>query len=233
MKRKLKRLYETVAVSPAGDHHAVFLDARPAKIGSVPLELPTHALAEAVALEWREQEKGLNPERMRLTGLAGTALTQVAAVRGQVIEHILSFGHHELLCYRAAAPLELAERQKGMWDPLLEWVQARHGVRLIADSGISFIEQPVDAVLRMQAIVSGLDDFELAALDAAASLAASFVVALALMERHIGAEEAFSVSHLDELYQAEKWGSDPEAESRRACIVDELKAVERFVALLN
>ena len=85
----------------------------------------------------------------------------------------------------------------------------------------------------MQEIVSGLDDFELAASDAAASLTSSFVVALALVERHIGAEQAFSISNLDELYQADKWGCDAEAESRRARIIDELETVERFVALLS
>jgi chaperone required for assembly of F1-ATPase len=168
-----------------------------------------------------------------LTALAAAALNRVATARGDVIEHILGYGRNELLCYRAAEPPELAARQKARWDPLLEWAHTHHGIRLAADTGISFIEEPVDALLRMQEIVSGLDDFELAALDAVASLAASFVVALALIERHIGAEEAFAVSHLEELYQAEKWGRDAEAEQRRARTIAELKAVECFVSLLE
>ena len=170
---------------------------------------------------------------MRLTALAGAALAQLPAQRGPVIEHILGYGRNELLSYRAAEPPELAARQGMHWGALLEWARTRHGIRLAADSGISFIEQPVDALVRMQEIVSALDDFELAALDTAATLAASFVVALALVERHIGAEEAFAVSHLDELFEAEKWGRDAEAESRRVRITAELKAVERFVSLLH
>ena len=157
----------------------------------------------------------LDPDQMRLTGLAGTALTLVAASRGDVVERILGFGRNELLCYRAGEPPELSARQKAQWDPLLEWVHDRHGIRLIADAGMSFIEQPVDAQVRMQEIVSASDDFELAALDAAATLASSFVIALALVERHIGAEQAFEVSHLDELFQAQKWGRDAKAEARR------------------
>lgn len=232
-RRHPARNYETVDVAVSDKGYAVLLDATPAKIGAIGLQLPTRALADAIAQEWREQAKKLDPEHMYLTGLAGTALTRVAASRGDFVERILGYGRNELLCYRSGEPPELFARQKAQWDPLLEWAHDRHGIRLVADAGISFIEQPVDAQVRMQEIVSARDDFELAALDVAATLASSFVIALALAERHIGAEQAFAVSHLDELFQAEKWGRDAEAEARRAGIVAELKAVERFVSLLS
>jgi len=228
-----KRSHKTADVEARGENFAILLDGTPARIGSVALELPTRALADAIAQEWREQGKELDPALMRLTGLAGAALTRVSTHRGTIIEHILGYGRNELLCYRAAEPPELAVRQKTQWDALLEWVHARHGIRLVADFGMSFIEQPVDALVRMQEIVSARDDFELAALDAAATLACSFVVALALIERHIDAEEAFAISHLDEVFQVEKWGRDGEAESRRARIAAELKAIEHFVSLLS
>jgi len=233
MTRRPKRAYKAVAVAPSGEQYAVLLDGKPAKVETAILQLPTHALAEAVAQEWCEQEKQLDPARMRLTALAAAALNRIATSRGDVIEHILGFGRNELLCYRASEPPELAARQRAQWDPLLEWVHDRHGIRLVADADISFIEQPVDASVRMQEIVSARDDFELAALDAAAALASSFVVALAVLDRHLGAEETFAVSHLDELFQAEKWGRDAEAESRRTRIIAELKAVDRFVSLLK
>ena len=232
MTRRPKRTYKTAVVEASGNGFKILLDGMPAKIGGVALEIPTRALAEAIAQEWREAGEPLDPEHMRLTALAGGALTRVPAERGNVVEHILGYGRNELLCYRAADSPELATRETAQWDPLLEWIHGRHGIRLVADSGISFIEQPVDALVRMQAIVSARDDFELAALDAAVALVSSFVVAVALVERHVGAEEAFALSHLDELHQAEKWGSDAEAESRRARILTELKAVERFTALL-
>lgn len=232
-RRRPKRNYETVDVAAAGKNFAILLDGKPAKIGSVALEVPTRALADAIAHEWREQQQHRDPARMRLSALAGAALTRVSKQRGAVIEHILGYGRNELVCYRAAEPPELSARQKAQWDPLLAWVHERYGIRLVADSGISFIEQPVDARVRMQEMVSARDDFELAALDAAATLSSSFVVALALVERHLGAGDAFAASHLDELFQAEKWGRDADAESRRARILAELKAVERFVSLLS
>jgi chaperone required for assembly of F1-ATPase len=233
MTRRPKRTYKTVAVTASDDNSLILLDGKPAKVGGVAIRVPARGLADAIAHEWSEQGKTLDPARMPLTALAAFALNRVAMARGGVIAHILGYGRNELLCYRATDPPELTVRQKAQWDPLLEWIHARYGIRLIADSGISFIEQPVGALLRMQEIVSGLDDFALAALDAAASLCSSLVVALALVQRHIGASVAFAVSHLDELFQAEKWGSDCETESRRARIVDEFNAIEHFVLLLS
>lgn len=228
-----KRNYKTADVAASGENFVILLDGKPAKIGSVALKVPTRALADAIAREWREQEQHLDPLRMPLSAMAGAALTRVSTQRGAVIEHILGYGRNELICYRAAEPPELSARQIAQWDPLLAWVHERYGIRLMADSGISFIEQPVDALVRMQEIVSARDDFELAALDSAATLLSSFVIALALVEGRLGADEAFAASHLDELFQAEKWGRDAEAESRRALMLAELKAVERFVSLLK
>jgi chaperone required for assembly of F1-ATPase len=231
--RRQARNYKTAEVQASGEAFAVALDGSAATIGTAALRLPTRELAEAVAQEWRDQGAQLDPENMRLTRLAGAALTRLDRQRGAVIEHILGFGRNELVCYRAAEPPELAGRQKAQWDGLLEWAHSQQGIRFVADSGISFIEQPVDAQLRMQEVVSGRDDFELAALDAAATLTSSFVIALALADGNVNAEEAFAASHLDELFQAEKWGCDAEAEARRARTQAGLKAVERFVSLLS
>ena len=233
MTRQPKRAYKTVTVVPADERYAVLLDGKQARVGAATLQLPSAAFADAVAQEWRDQGEQLDSARMPLTALATAALNRVANERGDVIEHILGYGRNELLCYRATEPPALAGRQTAQWDALLEWAHERHGVRLIADAGVSFIEQPADALVRMQEIVSAFDDFELAALDAAATLTSSFVVALALIERHIGADEAFAISHLDELFQAQKWGRDTEAEQRRSRILTELNAVDTFVALLS
>jgi len=233
MTRRPKRAYKTVGVVPSGEHYDVMLDGKPARVGGASLQLPTAALANAVAQEWREQGEQLDSARMPLTALASTALSRVANARGNMIEHVLGYSQNELLCYRAAAPPELALRQKAQWDALLEWVHERHGVRLVADVGINFIAQPAGAFVRMQETVSAFGDFELAALDTAATLTSSFVVALALIERHIGADEAFAISHLDELFQAKKWGCDAEARQRRSRILAELLAVETFVTLLS
>ena len=194
--------------------------------------MPGRALAEAIAGEWNAQNEKMDRSSMMLTAFANCAIDHVSSHRGAVIEHSLGFGRSDLLCYRADES-ELAGRQAALWDPLLVWAHTEHGIRFETDNGITFIEQPVDTLVRLQEIVADLDDFTLAAFDAAASLAGSFVIALALVEGQLNADEIFSAAQLDELYQAEKWGRDAEAESRRQQLLNELKAIERFVHLLR
>ena len=45
---------------------------------------------------------------------------------------------------------ELAARQRAGWDPLLEWLAARHGAALRVGEGISFIEQPAEALAALE-----------------------------------------------------------------------------------
>jgi chaperone required for assembly of F1-ATPase len=229
-----RRFYQDAAVAERDGGYVVLLDGKPAKTSqSSILNLPSRALAEAVAAEWEAQAERIDRSCMPLTGLATSAIDRIGQNRGQAIDHILSFGRSDLICYRADAPAGLQARQKEAWDPLLEWARTKHGLRLMADAGISYIEQPIDAIVRMQEVVSGFGDFTLAPLDLAATLTGSFVIALALVENHLTAEEAFAAAQLDEIFQAETWGRDAEAEARRERLFAELKAAERFVHLLR
>jgi chaperone required for assembly of F1-ATPase len=230
----MKRLYKDVAVEEREEGCIILLDGALAKtLQAATLSVPSLALAKAIAGEWRDQPERIDRSTMPLTGLANSAIDRVSRHRGQVIDHILGFGRSDVVCYRAEAPAVLADRQKELWDPLLDWARTKHGLRLMADAGISYIEQPVDAILRMQEIVAGLEDFRLAPLDLAASLTGSFVIALALIDGHLTADTAFAAAQLDEVFQAEKWGRDAEAEARRTRLLAELRAAERFVQLLG
>ena len=72
-----------------------------------------------------------------------------------------------------------------------------------------------------------------ARLQTATGVCGSIVVALALLEGRLSAEEAFEVSQLDETYQIEQWGEDAEATKRRANVRAEIVACRRFVDLLR
>jgi chaperone required for assembly of F1-ATPase len=230
--RKIARFYRVVSTAPQDDGVAVMLDGKAVKTpGRKALLLPTQELAEAVAAEWRAQSENIDPARMPLTGLAHAARDLVPNHRGKVIDHILGFGRSDLLCYRADAPGELALRQAQTWDPLLEWAAKVLGVRLQSGNGIAFIEQPVDAALALEKVVAALDDFQLAALDRAASLTGSLVLGLAVLHGRLSAAEAFAAAVVDETFQAETWGRDAAEEARKALIRAELEAAERFLKL--
>ncbi len=120
----------------------ILLDGRPVKTpGRNTLLLPTQALAEAVAEEWRSQGEEIDPVSMPLLRLSNTVLDGIQPNRADVIGAILRFGEHDLLCYHAEAPLALAERQRAEWTPLLNWVAENHGAHLAVTSGINHIVQ--------------------------------------------------------------------------------------------
>ena len=233
--RSIARFYKDVGVSALDTGWTVLLDGKGIKTpGRAALTLPTSPLAEAIAEEWRRQTGTIDPVRMPLTGLAYAAIDLVRRHRGQVIEHSLGFGRSDLLCYRAEGEQrELAARQAAAWDPLLDWIAETSGIRLQTAAGVVFVVQPPGAPVAMEKLASRLSDFALAAFDRAVSLAGSFVLGVALLEGRLSAAGVFAAAHVDEEFQAEKWGRDAEAEKRRRHIRDELHAAERFLRLLD
>ncbi len=230
----MKRFYRDVSVVPADDGFAVLLDGKPVKTpGREMLIVQPRALAEAIAEEWRGQGEEIDPAAMPLTKLANTAIDIVAPDRGRTANQILAYGRTDLLIYRAEAPQDLVARQNARWNPLLDWLAERYGARLVTGQGVTFVDQPGDALVALDSAVWAHDDFMLAALHNATTLMGSLVLALALAERRLDAEAAFAASMLDESFQVERWGRDAEAEARRERLAAELAATERFMRLAS
>ena len=117
-----KRFYKDVSV---GDDRTILLDGRSVKTPmKTILTLPTVTLAEAVADEWRAQEKVINPALMPLTKLANTAIDRVGTERPHVAGEVVAFAANDLVCYRAGGPSELVTLQARHWNPVLHWAQA-------------------------------------------------------------------------------------------------------------
>jgi chaperone required for assembly of F1-ATPase len=228
----MKRFYRTVAAAPGAGGHAILLDGKPVRTpDKAPLALPTAALAERVAAEWAAQEKDIQPETMPLTQLANTAIDRLPARREAVVAEIAGYAGTDLVCYRADRPVELAARQAAAWQPLLDWLEARHAARLAVVDGLLPAAQPDAAIAAVQAAVAAHDDFALAALHLATGAAGSVVIALALAEGEIDPEAAFAAAHVDELFQVERWGEDAEAAGRRDRILADLRAAADFIVL--
>jgi len=195
------------------------------------LDLTTGALARAIAAEWSAQGDEIRPQSMPLTGLANAAIDRMGADRESVCQQALKFAAADLLCYRAGDSEELAERQQALWQPLLEWAGDTYGARLNVTSGIVHVDQPGEALEALRVAVEALDDFQLAALSCAVPALGSLVLALALLNGRIGAEEAFQASQLDETYQAEKWGEDEAAAARAQALKGDIEAAAEFLEL--
>jgi chaperone required for assembly of F1-ATPase len=226
----MKRFYKTVSVEKTPDGFRILLDGKVVKTpGRRILLLPTRALANGIAEEWRAQGEDINAASMPMLRLANTALDGVASTRNEVIAAILRFGEHDLICYRAEEK-KLASRQRAAWDPMLDWAASRHGARFEIGAGVVHIAQPAETLARLRLAIAGHDDFALAALHMMASIAGSLVLALAVAEGKIDVGSAFQLSRLDEDYQAELWGRDEEAAARGEALAREMAAAAAFLA---
>jgi chaperone required for assembly of F1-ATPase len=227
-----RRFYKTAASAPVDGGWGILLDGKalrsPAKR---PFVLPTEALASAIADEWQAQGEKIAPSSMPLMQFAATAIDRLADDRTTLIKEIAGYGQSDLICYRTEEPPSLAQRQEETWQPLIAWAAERYDVALNVTSGIVAVEQPGHALATFRRVLEACDLFALTALAAATGSAGSLVVALALMEGRLDADAAADAALLDELFQAERWGSDPEAERRRAAIRADLRAAKRFHTL--
>ncbi len=170
---------------------------------------------------------------MPLTRFANTAIDRVAPQRRLAVEQIAEFVGTDLVCYRAARPPELAARQQAVWQPLVDWAVLRYDAPLEITAGVIPVAQPPASLRAFEAAVAALDDFALAALHLATASCGSLVIALALVEGRLDADEAFAVSQLDESFQIEAWGEDPEQADRRRALAGDIAAAAQFLGLLR
>ena len=232
----MKRFYKETAVDAADGGFRVLLDGKPMRTpAKTMMVVPAEALARAIAAEWEAVPAGseLNVTYLALTRLAATGLDRVASQRGKVVDDTAKYGASDLLCYRATEPESLVNRQHDAWQPLLDWAKERHGAELAVANGLTFVSQPHAALARLRRAVEAHSDLALSALFNLTHISGSLVIALAVSDGRLSAEDAFTTAQLDELYQIEKWGEDPIATKRHEGIRHDISAGARFLVLLG
>ncbi len=231
--KTLKRVYEQAGTAEVAGGFEVRLDGRTVRTpGRAALVVPSAALAEAVAAEWRAQEETVRPDTMPMMSLACTAIDRTGPQRAEIVTEILRFAETDVLCHRAETPPGLVRRQSEIWQPLLDWAAQELEAPLRSTSGILAVEQPPESLAALRCAVEALDDLALTALSLAVAAAGSLVIGLALLRGRLDPEGAFAAAELDASYQIELWGEDPEATRRRAVCRADLEAAARLSALL-
>jgi chaperone required for assembly of F1-ATPase len=227
-----RRFYKTAGVAARQTGFALELDGRgaltPAKH---PLVLSTRALAELLAAEWAAQREAIDPTTMPATRIANSALDGVAAKRGETRAEIAAYAGADLLCYRAGEPEALVEAQAAAFDPILHWAREALGARFVLSEGVAHVEQPEPSLQAIAAALAAIEDpFALTALHVMTTLTGSVLLALAVARARLPAEEAWRAAHVDEDFQASRWGEDAEAMTRRAARWREMEGAARVIA---
>ncbi len=233
----MKRVWSQAHAVPMREGWGVTLDGRPLRLpDGPPLLVPQPALAEAVAAEWQlaGADSGvMDYADVPLTRLAGTAQLRIVPDPAPMAAAIAAYGETDLLCYRAEAPPALALRQDAAWGPWLDWVRQDLGAELQVTSGIMFVRQDPAALDTLRRAVAAEGGWVLAGLGIAVPALGSLVLGLALARGVLAAAEAYGLSCVDELFQAELWGEDAEATARRANVAADIAGSARFIGLVR
>jgi chaperone required for assembly of F1-ATPase len=230
----VKRFWKEVAVEPEGEGLAILLDGRPVKTPArATLAVPTEALAEAVAEEWRSVEGTIDPRTMPLTGLANAAIDRVAPDRATFAAGLARYAESDLICYLATGPSQLVRVQETAWDALLGWARRRYDVDFATTQSVTHVAQPPATIEQLSHAVEALDAFHLAGLSPVVTIGGSLVAALALLERAITPLQAWDAVSIDERWQIEKWGADDEAEKAIESRRRDFLAAAQFLELLD
>lgn len=232
-----KRFYQNVTVSEAGRQtpsYRVLLDGRtirtPAKRE---LAVASREVAEALGEEWRSQGSHINPVSMPMTRLVNSAIDGVADRLDDVRADVVAYGGSDLVCYLAEQPIELVERQSKRWGEIHAWAKQALGVELALAVGVMPVAQAPAMLSKLEAALQPASPLELAALHVMTTLTGSVLLALAVWHERVTAEEAWSLAHIDEDFQIEKWGEDVEARRRREQRWTEMRAASELCRLVR
>lgn len=230
----MKRFYDEVAVQEVEAGWQVTLDGRGLKtVKGAPQVVPTLALAEALAAEWRAQGEELRLECFKLRDQADFAIDQIVPDPGEMIEKLLSFAETDTLCYRADPQDALFAKQQDEWEPIVAALESREAITLHRISGVMHRAQPNESIERLRNTLEKFDGFTLAGLFTLSSLAASLCIGLAALEEGSDPEMLWRAASLEEEWQADLWGRDSQAEERRANRREDFLRAAEWIALLR
>lgn len=230
----MRRFWTSAEVVERDEGYGIELDNRPIKTPArAEMLVPTKALAEAIAAEWNDCGETVNPRAMPLTGLANAAIDRIAPDLANYAAGIAGYGESDLTCYRAEGPELLIRWQAESWDVLLAWARRRFDVDFTCVSGVMHVPQPAETVRKLAHAVALLDAFHLAGLSPLVTIGGSLVAGLAVLEDMMPAEAAWEAVSLDERWQLEQWGDDPEARAALDARRRDFLAAARFLELLR
>jgi chaperone required for assembly of F1-ATPase len=228
-----KRFYANAGVGKADGGFTVTLDGKPIKTPSGrTVIVPVRSLAETIAAEWNAQGELIEPLTMPVTRFANSVVQGVTDNVAAVSDDVAKYFDSDLLFYRAGHPEGLVAREARHWDPVLFWAAETLGAHFMLVEGVMHIRQPESAVAAARGALPG-DPWAIAALHVITTLTGSVLLALALFHGVIEADQAWAAAHVDEDWNAEKWGVDEEVAARKAAKLVDFNAVTAVLKALR
>lgn len=208
----MQRFFKQVSVGREGEGYAVFLDSRPLRnmAGKGGFILPTSAVADLVAEEWRAAADDFDVRSMPATRLIMGAEALDETGRRDIILKMQEAAKADLLCFFAPYPEELVRRQEKMWRPQVERINALGcDFEIKRDLSVAGLSEKTRRFLSDR--LAAEKNVPLACLQVLSGIFGSVILALNVEEGALSAKEAFNLSCLEEAFQNESWQADKEA----------------------
>lgn len=234
----MKRVYTLASYTKTEDGYVIQLDGKTVKTPlAQPLAAPNKTIADAIVKEWSEQGDAVVPDSMPMTQMLTTALDRQRD-RSAITDQLLKYLDTDLLCYRVKEPVDLAKRQKEVWDRWLTWFDEHFESPLEVTFGIDALKQDTDTHKQIWNYLEALDEFYFTVLQIVTSLTGSIVLGLAFLEHEATPEDIYNAAELEEIYHSElaneaEHGGDPVQERRQKNLRRELASSKEFLSLLD
>jgi chaperone required for assembly of F1-ATPase len=228
-----KRFYTSAGTGEAEGGYTITLDGRPIKTPSGrTVVVPARSLAEMIAAEWNAQGEFIEPLTMPLTRFANSVVQGVADNVAAVSDDVAKYFGSDLLFYRAGHPDGLVAREAAHWDPVLFWAAETLGAHFILAEGVMHVRQPEEAIAAARGALPD-DPWAIAAVHVITAMTGSALLALAMFRGVIDPEKTWAAAHVDEDWNAEKWGIDEEVAARKAAKSVDFNAVAAVLRALH
>jgi chaperone required for assembly of F1-ATPase len=201
-------------------------------MGSATLTLPTRRLADAIEKEWADAAEEFDMQDMPFSRLAGGASTLSSDDRAAMLVRLVEYAGTDLLCYLSDDEM-LQALQLEQWGHVCAAVNQLLNSHFRQTTGIMPLQQSDADIASVRSILEPLDTFRLVAIHQLASELGSVLLAIAWMRGCIDIDQAIAFAHLDETYQAKKWGEDEEASAVRLRRAAAAKHAAIFYQLLE
>ena len=239
----IKRFYSQVSIEPStktgSDHFIILLDDQPLRTpdGTL-LTLPQKSIAEKIAQEWRYAGKEMAGEEIQPTefpffSTAVTITDRICPHRQILGDALLRYVDTDMICYRADnTQPDLQNHQARHWDEWLAWASTQFGTSPQITTGLMPITQPAPYKAKIAASIASLSDWHFFCLYSSTRLVSSFILGYGFTLGVLGRAQIYALGFLDELYQNQKWGRDPETIARHAQHQIEIKHLASCLTLL-
>jgi len=193
------------------------------------LILSNHLMAKEVLREWDQRSDIINTDDLVFYGLLSTAIDRVSEEKNSYINDIINFIDTDLICYRADNPIDLVSFQNKQWDPIISLIEKYINTKVSVFKGVMPSQQSSKVHHRFKNLIVELSDVQISVLHRITNLVGSVFLSLCILKKDLTNKQAFELSFLDELWQAENWGYEEDASEKRKKIRTELNRLILFI----